>query len=89
MDRELTDEELKAMVRNYVSALRDYTWDLEWFLNNMDDITRKDFESVASVFERVYLYREIELKHLAGIGGTYGFSKSEFVRRSFLQWHSL
>ena len=43
MDRELTDEELKAMVRNYVSALRDYAWDLEWLLNSMDDITRTDF----------------------------------------------
>lgn len=64
MDRELTDEELKAMVRNYVSALRDYTWDLEWFLNNMDDITRKDFESVASVFERVYLYQGVALQPL-------------------------
>lgn len=64
MDRELTDEKLKAMVRNYVSALRDYTWDLEWFLNSMDDITRKDFESVASVFERVYLYRGVALQPL-------------------------
>ena len=64
MDRELTDEKLKAMVRNYVSALRDYTWDLEWFLNSVDDITRKDFESVASVFERVYLYRGVALQPL-------------------------
>nr|DAL00896.1 MAG TPA: hypothetical protein [Caudoviricetes sp.] len=64
MDRELTDEKLKAMVRNYVSALRDYTWDLEWFLNSMDDITRKDFESVTSVFERVYLYRGVALQPL-------------------------
>ena len=64
MDRELTDEKLKAMVRNYVSALRDYTWDLEWFLNSMDDITRKDFESITSVFERVYLYRGVALQPL-------------------------
>lgn len=64
MNEELTDDELKTIVRNYVSALRDYAWDLKWLLNSMDDITRKDFESVASVFERVYSYRGIELKPL-------------------------
>ncbi|MEI3172553.1 MAG: hypothetical protein V8S76_00365 [Lachnospiraceae bacterium] len=64
MDRELTDEELKTIVRNYVLALRDYAWDLEWLLNSMNDITRKDFESVASVFERVYLYRGVALQPL-------------------------
>ena len=64
MDRELTDEELKTIVQNYISGLRDYAWDLEWLLNSMNDITRKDFEEIASVFERVYLYRGIELKPL-------------------------
>lgn len=64
MERELTDEKLKAMVRNYVSALRDYTWDLEWLLNSMDDITRTDFESVASAFENVYSYRGVALQPL-------------------------
>lgn len=64
MNEELTDEELKIIVRNYVSALRDYAWDLEWLLNSMDDITRKDFESVASAFENAYSYRGIELKPL-------------------------
>lgn len=62
--RELTDEELKTIVRNYVSALRDYAWDLEWLLNSMNDITRKDFESVASAFENVYLYRGVALQPL-------------------------
>lgn len=62
--RAVTDEELKTIVQNYISALRDYALDLEWLLNSMNDITRKDFESVASAFERVYLYRGIELKPL-------------------------
>ena len=64
MNEELTDEELKTIVHNYISALRDYAWDLEWLLNSMYDITRKDFESVASVFERVYLYRGVALQPL-------------------------